>query len=70
MTYYELQPAYGRDYASAEEVRAAFNNELDFLGDYNLGFAYINKQQFEGLRPCVVNLRYHMLQRVAVCKLD
>ena len=60
--YYELQPAYGRDYKSKAEVIAAFDANLDFLGGYNLGFALVNKEQLpEG---STVLLRYKKLRSV------
>jgi len=43
--YYELTPAYGRDYKSANEAKAAFEAGKDFIGDYQLGFKPINKPQ-------------------------
>jgi hypothetical protein len=43
--YYELTPAYGRDYKSRSEVVAAFNEGKDFDGDYQLGFKLVNKPQ-------------------------
>lgn len=45
--YYELQPAYGRDYKTAKEVKAAFEAGKDFQGDYQLGFKYVNKPQLK-----------------------
>lgn len=36
--YYELAPAYGRDYKSAKDVTAAFQSGADFQGDYSMGF--------------------------------
>jgi hypothetical protein len=56
MTYYELTPAYGRDYKSAKEVKEAFASDRDFLGDYQLGFRPINRPQLP--KPCTVLLRY------------
>lgn len=41
--YYELTPAYGRDYKSAKEVTAAFEAGQDFEGDYQLGFKLCSK---------------------------
>jgi len=54
--FYELCPAYGRDYKTSKEVIAAFNADKDFMGDYQLGFSPINKYQIE--KPCTVLLRY------------
>ena len=33
--FYALTPAYGRDYKSAKEVKAAFDSGKDFVGDCN-----------------------------------
>lgn len=41
--YFELTPAYGRDYKTKAEVTAAFNAGKDFLGDYQMGFRPCNK---------------------------
>lgn len=54
--YYSLTPAYGRDYKTAAEVKAAFDSGKDFVGDYNLGFRLCNKGAFKP--GDTVNLRY------------
>ena len=54
--YYSLTPAYGRDYKTAAEVKAAFDSGKDFVGDYNLGFRLCNKEAFNP--GDTVNLRY------------
>ncbi len=54
--YYELIPAYGRDYKTAKEVKAAFEDGKDFVGDYNLRFALCNIDAFKP--GDTVNLRY------------
>ena len=60
--YYELSPAYGRDYKTAKEVKAAFEAGKDFVGDYNHAWRYVNKANF---RPGdTVNLRYKKLRSV------
>lgn len=56
MQYFELIPAYNRDYKTKAEVKAAFDANLDFKGDFQLGFQYVNKSQLP--TPCTVNLRY------------
>jgi hypothetical protein len=56
MTYYELSPAYGRDYKNAKEVKEAWNSGKDFNGDYQLGFKYVNNKDIP--KPCTVMLRY------------
>ena len=44
MAYYELQPAYGRDYKTKAQVIADWNADKDFEGDYQLGFKPVNRQ--------------------------
>lgn len=64
--YYELSPAYGRDYAKASEVVEAFNQGQDFVGDYNLGFQYVSRRDLpEGSS---VVLRYGKLRKVTTAK--
>ena len=63
-TYYELQPAYGRDYKTKAEVTQAWKDGKDFLilsysvlnGDYQLGFKPVNIRDIP--KPCTVMLRY------------
>lgn len=43
--FYELTPAYGRDYKTAAAAKAAFDAGQDFIGDYQTGFKPINKPQ-------------------------
>lgn len=63
-TYYELSPAYGRDYKTANEVKSAFDAGNDFNGDYQLGFQLVNKEQLpEG---SMVTLRYSKLRKIVV----
>lgn len=64
--YYELTPAYGRDYKTKAEVVAAWEAGKDFNGDYQLGFKLVNKQDVP--KPCTVNLRYKGNRNVAVVK--
>lgn len=66
MAYYELVPAYGRDYKTAEEVKAAFAVGADFEGDYQMGFKLVNKQQIP--KGSTVNLRYQKLTQIAQVK--
>lgn len=54
--YYSLTPAYGRDYKSAKEVKAAFDSGKDFVGDIQLHFALVNNADFTP--GDTVNLRY------------
>jgi hypothetical protein len=67
MKYFELTPAYGKDYKTAAEVTAAFHAEKDFEGDYALDFQLVNKQQLP--RPCQANLRYQQGRKFAAVKL-
>ena len=64
--YYELTPAYGRDYKTAAAVKAAFEAGKDFTGDYQLGFALVNKPQIA--IGSTVNLRYKGGRNLAVVK--
>ena len=57
MAYFELSPAYGRDYKSAAQVKADFDANKDFMGDYQLGFSLVNKAQLP--IGCTVLLRYN-----------
>lgn len=68
MAYYELTPAYGRDYKTKQEVIAAFENGKDFEGDYQLGFKPVN---IDDIRPLggTVNLRYSNTRKVAVYRI-
>ena len=61
-TYYELTPAYGRDYKTKAEVVKAWEENKDFVGDYQLGYAYVNKRDIP--KPCTVLLRYKKLTQV------
>lgn len=62
MSYFELLPAYGRDYKSAAEVKEAWATGQDFQGDYNLGFKPVNINDI--LKPCTVLLRYKRASHV------
>jgi hypothetical protein len=64
--FYELTPAYGRDYKSAKEVKAAFESGKDFLGDYQLDFALVNKAQLPV--GSTVLLRYKRNTQVTTLK--
>lgn len=68
MTYYELTPAYGRDYASKREVVDAFHAGKDFQGDYNLGFQLVNKESLP--KPCTAMLRYKRNRSVVPVKVE
>ena len=49
--YITLQPAYGRDYKSAKSASADYDANKDFVGDYECGFRYVNKEQIDALWP-------------------
>lgn len=68
MQYFELVPAYGREYKTKAEVIEAFNANKDFLGDYQLGFQLINKEQIP--KPSVVNLRYKKSRFITQVKIN
>jgi hypothetical protein len=60
--YIELSPAYGRDYKSGKEVKAAFDAHKDFKGDYSMGFRLVNKPQIPA--GSTVLLRYKGMRSV------
>jgi hypothetical protein len=64
--FYELTPAYGRDYRTKAEVTAAWESGKDFNGDFQLGFALVNKPDIP--KPCTVLLRYKAGRSVASVK--
>lgn len=66
MRYFELSPAYGRDYKKAADVKADFLAGKDFDGDYQLGFKLCNKQDLDQFKPYTANLRYKKLTQIAV----
>lgn len=45
--FYELTPAYGRDYKNKAEVTNAFKEGKDFSGDYQMNFAYCSIRDFK-----------------------
>ena len=64
--YYELAPAYGRDYKNRKEVTDAFLGGKDFEGDFQMGFKPCGISDFKP-GDCV-NLRYARLTKVAVVR--
>lgn len=66
--YFELTPAYGRDYATGKAVVAAFNEGKDFEGDYQLGFKLVNKSQLP--KGATAVLRYKKNTRITSVKID
>ena len=61
--YFELQPAYGRDYKTKAEAVAAWESGKDFEGCYQLGFKPVNKLDIP--KPSTVLLRYRRNTQVA-----
>lgn len=68
MQYFELTPAYGRDYKTKAEVVQAWEDGKDFEGDYSLRFKPVNKNDIP--RPATVNLRYKGNRNIAVVKVS
>lgn len=67
MRYFELSPAYGRDYTKKADVISAFQSGKDFTGDYQLNFQLCSIADFKPGDVC--NLRYKQLRQVAVFKI-
>jgi hypothetical protein len=73
MSYFELTPAYGRDYKKKADVIADFEKNKDFEGDHQLGFRIVNKQDLDlAMRngPYTVLLRYKKNTMVAAYKVS
>lgn len=68
MSFFELSPAYGRDYKSAREVKEAWETGQDFSGDYSLGFKPVNIGDIP--KPCTVLLRYKRNMMVSSVKVS
>jgi hypothetical protein len=64
--YYELTPAYGRDYKNAAAVKADWESDKDFKGDFQLGFATVNRADIP--KPCTVILRYDRDRKLTTIK--
>lgn len=60
-------PAYGRDYATAEQVRGAWAAKRDFLIQDPFEHGYINIDD----KPddVILNIRYNKLRRVVLIRL-
>lgn len=65
--YYELTPAYGRDYKTKAEVIEAFKSGKDFGGDHQMGFQYCSIRDFKP--GDTVNLRYKANRSVVPFKI-
>jgi hypothetical protein len=66
-SYLTCIPAYGRDYASAEEVKKAWEDEKDFqIEDVSSRFngSLINKVDAKNFDVPGVKIRYKKLKRV------
>jgi hypothetical protein len=66
MPYFELSPAYGRDYKTATQVKADFGANKDFNGDFQLGFTLVNREQIP--KGSTVILRYARNTRLTTVK--
>ncbi len=66
--YYELQPAYGRDYKNGKAAIADFVSGKDWMGDYQMGFAYCSIRDFKP--GDTVDLRYSRLKKVIPLKVS
>jgi len=68
-----IGPAYGRDYPSKAKALADWDSNKDFIiHDMHHG-GYVNKAQTKDLLQNGINaiqLRYHMLTKVVVIKLN
>lgn len=64
--YFELTPAYGRDYARKADVIAAFHEQKDFVGDYNLGFKIVNKSQLPPGSKVILRYKKNRLTAMAL----
>jgi hypothetical protein len=69
MQYIEVVPAYGRDYKTAKEVKAAWAEGKDFqiasIDHPNSG-GYVNKD--DAVKGITFNVRYKRLTQVVVIK--
>jgi hypothetical protein len=62
-------PAYGRDYKSAKEVKAAWDEDKDFRIDMMFDSSdgrYINRQ--DAPKGATINVRYNFNRKVVVIK--
>lgn len=70
MQYISCVPAYGKDYTSAKDVKAAFAADKDFLivdvhhPDYG---RYVNRQDIAG-QAVTLSIRYKRRTEVCLCK--
>lgn len=67
--YFELTPAYGRDYKTKAAVIADWKGDKDFRGDYSLGFMVVNRTDLlNQFKSFTVNLRYKGNRNVTVVR--
>lgn len=70
MNYFELAPAYGRDYKNAAAAKADWVADKDWEGDFSLGFKPVNRTDLRRAFPdgFTVNLRYDRHRKVTVVR--
>ena len=68
--FYNLRPAYGRDYKSKKAILEDWIAGKDFMISSPERSVYINKADAEKGGIFQVNIRYKGLRSVAVIKLD
>lgn len=66
MRYFELSPAYGRDYKTAKDAKTAWNDGKDWEGDFQLGFKPVNREDIP--KPCTVVLRFDANRKLTTVK--
>lgn len=68
MSYITLQPAYGRDYKSAKEVKAAWEAGKDFMvaSMFGGGGSYVNKE--DAPPKTTFNIRYKRNTQICVIR--
>ena len=66
--FFELEPAYGRDYKTKTAVIEAWASGKNFMGDYQLGFKPVNINDIP--KPCTVGLRYAGKRRITVVNVE
>lgn len=59
--FYELTPAYGRDYNSAKEVTKDFLAGKDFRGDYQMSFQLCSIADMEAGDTAILRYRHNTM---------
>jgi hypothetical protein len=69
---FTLKPAYGRDYATPQQVLAAFDEGMDFVvaDEGQWSGKYINKPQLEGLQVDSVAVRHDASTKIVTLERD